>query len=60
MVKKILVLLLLFLCACSNNAKQLEYIDPVKDVFIFGELDSSVQNRIKEANGNKDKRDKIK
>ena len=56
MVKKILVLLLLFLCACSNNSKQLEYVDPVKDVFIFGELDSDVQNRIKEANGNKEYR----
>ena len=54
MIKKILVLLLLFLCSCSKDSKQLEYLDPVKDVFIFGELDGDVQNRIKAANGNKE------
>ena len=33
---------------------EIEYVDPVKDIFIFSALDSSTQYRISKANGNKD------
>lgn len=33
---------------------EIEYVDPVKDIFIFSALDSATQYRIRKANGNKD------
>ena len=69
MTKKILSFFfaLLLLCACgqkpagSDDGKEEEnqvtieeYIDPVKDVFIFGELSEELQEGIKEANCNEE------
>ncbi len=69
MTKKILSFFfaLLLLCACSqkpagsddgkeeeNQVTIEEYIDPVKDVFIFGELSEELQEGIKEANCNEE------
>ena len=47
-----------FLFGCTNSQEEtkeeIEYIDPARDIFIFGELDYSLQKRIKEANNNND------
>ena len=64
MLKKILSLfLVLCLCACGTKQEEKpaedrkeettvekEYIDPVKDVFIFGEIDEKLKERIRIAN----------
>ena len=43
MFKKLLIVLLsLFITSCSKN--KLEFIDPVRDVFLFDELDEKVKN----------------
>ena len=57
--KKLILLLMVFLligCVPKEEVieEPIEYIDPVKDVFIFSKLDSGTQYRIKKANGNKD------
>ncbi|MBR5341220.1 MAG: hypothetical protein IK151_04755 [Erysipelotrichaceae bacterium] len=61
MLKKItLLILLLLLCACQKPEEEPqedireEYIDPVRDVFIFEKLDPNLRVRIKKANGNND------
>lgn len=59
MLKKILIVLsLLLLVSCIKDKKETtvidEYIAPVKDVFLFDELDGNLKQRIKKANGNKD------
>ena len=58
MMKKIVaVLLAVLLAACTGeNAEPVkeEYIDPVKDVFIFAEADSGLQKRLKDANNGLD------
>lgn len=50
MLRRFLIVLLVFLCACSSTEKKEEYIDPVRDVFIYTELNEDVQERLKEAN----------
>ena len=59
MKKLLCVLLFLFFSACAKEdiepVKE-EYIDPVKDVFIFAEVDSSLQKRLKEAHNGFDYR----
>ena len=67
--KKVFLLCLVFLvlCGCSNTKApeeekqeeeviidREEYIDPVKDIFIFGELEEDLKNKIKEANNGSD------
>ncbi len=58
--KKLLsVLLIVLLVACKKEDTEPvkeEYIDPVRDVFIFAEVDSSLQERLKEANNGFDYR----
>ena len=58
MIKRVLLLILCFLLvSCGNNKsvkEEIEYIDPVKDVFIYSLLDTSLKNRIKIANNNKE------
>lgn len=57
MIKKVLIVLLcLFLSGCNQKQeiKEIEYIDPVKDVFIFSELDNALKYRIQKANLNKE------
>ena len=59
MKKFITVLMIVLLTACAKeNAEpaQEEYIDPVRDVFIFAEADRSLQERLKEANNGFDYR----
>ena len=60
--KKILILFLCLFCLCScgeqtvpeGNEDKEDYIDPVKDVFIFGELDEGLQKDLKTANCHSD------
>ncbi|MBO7697567.1 MAG: hypothetical protein J6S38_00875 [Erysipelotrichaceae bacterium] len=58
MIKKLLVLLMIFFlfgCTKSEPTEEediIEFIAPAKDVFIFSELDSGTQYRIKKANNN--------
>lgn len=49
-------MLVIMLVACSNKEEiyEKEYIDPVMDIFLFGELSSDDKKIIKKANGNKD------
>ena len=64
MIRKILTLFLLCLLftGCSEEKKEeenipqeaIDYIDPVKDVFIFGELKEDLRYKIKKANCNAD------
>ena len=64
MIRKILTLFLLCLLftGCSEEKKEeenipqetVDYIDPVKDVFIFGELKEDLRYKIKKANCNAD------
>ncbi|MBQ6126985.1 MAG: hypothetical protein IKE50_03360 [Erysipelotrichaceae bacterium] len=60
MMKKLLtVLLIVLLAACAKeNTEPVkdEYIDPVRDVFIFAQADVSLQGRLKEANNGFDYR----
>ena len=50
--------MVLFLSGCRPQKEpieeNIEYIDPVKDIFIFSALDSTTQYRIRKANGNKE------
>ena len=54
MIKKILLSILLILCvSCSSqetSPDKKEYIDPVKDVLLFDEVDQKLQDRLKAAN----------
>ncbi len=57
MLKKIFIVLISFIlvsCATNNEEEKLidEYIAPVKDVFLFDELDNDLKQRIRNANGN--------
>ena len=58
MFKKILIVLIMFLVfGCTRDEEtviedDIEYVDPVKDVFIFGELNKDLQKSIKSANNN--------
>ena len=58
MFKKILIVLIMFLVfGCARDEEtviedEIEYVDPVKDVFIFGELNKDLQKSIKSANNN--------
>lgn len=54
MIKKILLILLLILSSCGKKENNLEFIDPVRDVFVYGELDKQTQDRIRLANGNRE------
>ena len=60
MTRKIISLfLILCLWGCQKQIPEEtvfeeEYIDPVKDVFIFDELDDSLKEKIKKANCNND------
>lgn len=58
MLKKISLVLLLLVAACGKQTEESyideRYVDPVKDVFLFGELDANTKVDIKKANGNKD------
>ena len=38
----------------DKNEEKEEFIDPVRDIFIFEQLDKTLAERLKEANGNKD------
>ena len=38
----------------EKDTEKEEYIDPVRDIFIFDKLDPELKNSLKEANGNKD------
>ena len=59
------MLIVFFLSACQKekqpqdnntdrNEEKEEYIDPVRDIFIFEQLDKILAERLKQANGNKD------
>lgn len=37
---------------CTRKEEKLEYIDPVRDIFIFGELATDTQTKLKQANAN--------
>lgn len=57
MLKKIFIVLISFIlvsCATNNEEEKIvdEYIAPVKDVFLFDELDNDLKQRIRNANGN--------
>lgn len=65
MIRKFLCLFLVVIClvSCAHEnepeheevipeIKKEEYIDPVKDIFIFGELEEDLQNKLKTANCN--------
>jgi PBP1b-binding outer membrane lipoprotein LpoB len=59
MIKRLILLLMVFLLiGCSSRQDEtkenIEYIDPVKDIFIFSALDAGTQYRIRKANSNKD------
>jgi len=55
MIKKILLIILLLLSSCTQSKEDnLEFIDPVQDVFIFSRLNDETKNRIKKANSNKE------
>lgn len=58
MLKRFLLIFFVLLTACSKQAEEItvneEYISPIKDVFLFGELDPNVRAEIKKANGGKD------
>ncbi len=57
MLKKFFIVLISFvLVSCNIEEEKLidEYIAPVKDVFLFNELDTKLKNEIKKANGNSD------
>ena len=65
MFKKILLILLILSClSCGKHDNEMkqeveietinEYIDPVRDIFLFDELDEKLRNRIKTANNNKE------
>lgn len=58
MCKKFLVVLLILLTACGTkpieNKIEEQYVSPVRDIFLFGELDPNTKVDIKKANGNKD------
>lgn len=57
MFKKLLIILLalsLFGCANTEDIVEKEYIDPLMDIFLFGEVSSENQKLIKKANGNKE------
>ena len=59
MKKFLTVLMIVLLAACTKEDTEPvkeEYIDPVKDVFIFAEADSFLQERLKEANNGFDYR----
>lgn len=60
MSKKLLTILsvfLLFACASDvntdDNHDKKEYIEPVKDVFVFDQLNTEIKNKIKKANNDK-------
>ena len=53
------MLLVFALSGCKPQEEEpveeiIEYVDPVRDIFIYSALDSSVQYRISKANGNKE------
>lgn len=52
----LLICLLTLLCSCSREDKknQIEYIEPVKDFFVFGELDEDLAERIRSAGEGKE------
>ena len=57
MLKKFFIVLIsFFLVSCATNKEEDklidEYIAPVKDVFLFDELDTNLKQRIRDANGN--------
>lgn len=60
MLRKIIVLLSVLLClvACdtrqNNIVEEDVFIEPMKDIFIFSELDDGLKNDVKRANGGKD------
>ncbi|MBQ1534133.1 MAG: hypothetical protein IIZ64_04890, partial [Erysipelotrichaceae bacterium] len=59
MKKLLTVLLIVLLAACTKENTEPaneEYIDPVRDVFIFAQADISLQERLKEANNGFDYR----
>lgn len=51
-------MMIFLLAGCSPKQEEIEedieYIDPVKDIFIFSALNENTQNRIRRANSNKD------
>ena len=55
-------LILLLICGCGekqeeekkDRSQEIEYLDPVRDVFIYSELDELLQERIKKANCNEE------
>lgn len=53
--KLLTLILLINLVACSNTkpSEEIEYIDPLREVFIVKELNEDIQNRIDNANGEK-------
>ena len=56
MIRKILICLLILLCSCSRKEEEnkIEYIDPVKDLFVFGELAQETADRIRNANADQE------
>lgn len=53
--KLLTLFLIINLVACSNTEviEEIEYIDPLREVFIVNELNEDIQNRINNANGEK-------
>lgn len=53
--KILTVILIINLTACNNKTtiQEEEYIEPLREVFIVGQLDEKIQNRINNANGEK-------
>ena len=60
MIRKFFILMMVFfLFGCGKKEEpvaeeEIEYISPVRDVFIYSKLDSATQYRINKANGNKE------
>lgn len=56
MIRKILLCFLILLCSCSRSEdkNKIEYIDPVKDLFVFGELNNQSAERIRNANADEE------
>jgi len=55
MIKKIFLVLLIFILSACNLAKEeKQYIEPMNNVFLFDEIDEESKTKLKQANGDKE------